>query len=98
MIEIQKTDIFEKWFRKIKDGKTRHLINIYISRLSQGNFGDSKPIGKGLSELRINYEKGFRLYYKNKNNIIIILLCGGDKSTQKEDILIDHKIAQEENL
>ncbi|HHW96849.1 MAG: type II toxin-antitoxin system RelE/ParE family toxin [Myxococcota bacterium] len=98
MIEIQKTDIFEKWFRKIRDGKTRHLINMYISRLSYGNFGDSKPIGKGLSELRINYGKGFRLYYKNKNNIIIILLCGGDKSTQKEDILMAHKIAQEENL
>ncbi|HQL56669.1 MAG TPA: hypothetical protein PLN07_03565, partial [Myxococcota bacterium] len=46
MIEIQKTDIFEKWFRKIRDGKTRHLINMYISRLSYGNFGDSKPGGK----------------------------------------------------
>ncbi|UTC82949.1 type II toxin-antitoxin system RelE/ParE family toxin [Treponema denticola] len=95
MIEIKKTEIFEKWFRKIKDGKTRSIINMHIIRLSQEYNCDCKPIGKGLSELRIHYGQGFRIYYKKKNNQIIILLCAGDKSTQEKDIQNAYKIAME---
>ena len=95
MIEIKKTEVFEKWFRKIKDGKTRYIINMHITRLSQEYSCDCKPIGQGLSELRIHYGKGFRIYYKKKNNQIIILLCAGDKSTQEKDIQNAYKIAME---
>ena len=95
MIEIRKTEIFEKWLRKVKDDKTRSIINMYITRLSQEYNCDYKPIGKGLSELRIHYGKGFRIYYKTKNNQIIILLCAGDKSTQEQDIQTAYKIAME---
>lgn len=95
MIEIKKTEVFEKWFRKIKDGKTRYIINMHITRLSQEYNCDCKPVGQGLSELRIHYGKGFRIYYKKKNNQIIILLCAGDKSTQEKDIQNAYKIAME---
>ena len=95
MIEIKKTEVFEKWFRKIKDSKTRYIINMHITRLSQEYNCDCKPVGQGLSELRIHYGKGFRIYYKKKNNQIIILLCAGDKSTQEKDIQNAYKIAME---
>lgn len=98
MIEIQKTDTYLKWFKSLKDKKTQTVIDMHIGRMYFGNFGNSKPIGHGLSELKINYKSGFRIYYKNQNGKIVILLCGGDKSTQKEDILKAHKIAQEENV
>ena len=67
---------------------------IYFERMRFGNFGNSKPIGQGLSELKINYGAGFRIYYKNEHNKIVILLCGGGKSTQKDDIVKAHKIAK----
>ncbi len=95
MMKIRKTDIFDKWFKKIKDGKTRVIINTHIARLSQGHSCDCKPAGKGISELRIHYGKGFRIYYKQQGKEIILLLCGGDKSTQENDIKKAYKIAKE---
>ena len=95
MIEIRKTEIFNNWFNKIKDGKTQAIINKHIARFYQKNMGDSKPVGGGISELRIDYGKGFRIYYKKKHDIIIIILCSGDKSTQAEDIKNAHKILKE---
>ena len=71
---------------------------MHIDRMRVGNFGNSEPIGNGLSELKIHYQSGFRIYYKNQNNVVIILLCGGNKSTQQDDILKAHKIAAEENI
>ena len=98
MIEIRTTDKYTKWFDVLKDKKTQAIIDMHIDRMKLGNFGNSEPIGNGLSELKIHYQAGFRIYYKNQNGKIVILLCGGDKSTQKEDILKAHKIAQEENV
>lgn len=95
MIEIFKTDVYLKWFNSLKSKKIQAILDMHIERMRFGNFGNSKPIGKGLSELKISYQAGFRIYYKNQNGKIVILLCGGDKSTQKEDILKAHKIAQE---
>ena len=95
MIEIFKTDVYLKWFNSLKSKKIQAILDMHIQRMRFGNFGNSKPIGKGLSELKISYQAGFRIYYKNQNGKIVILLCGGDKSTQKEDILKAHKIAQE---
>lgn len=95
MIEIFKTDVYLKWFNSLKSKKIQAILDMHIERMRFGNFGNSKPIGKGLSELKISYQAGFRIYYKNQNGKIVILLCGGDKSTQKEDVLKAHKIAQE---
>ena len=95
MIEIFKTDVYLKWFNSLKSKKIQAILDMHIERMRFGNFGNSKPIGKGLSELKISYQAGFRIYYKNQNGKIVILLCGGDKSTQKEDILKAHKIVQE---
>ncbi|MDA3979002.1 MULTISPECIES: type II toxin-antitoxin system RelE/ParE family toxin [Gallibacterium] len=86
MIQIKSTETFDKWLDNLKDLRARAKIQVRIKRLQLGNFGDVKPIGEGLSELRITEGKGYRLYLKNQNGVIVILLCGGDKSTQKADI------------
>lgn len=98
MIEIRKTDKYIKWFNGLKDKKIQAIIDMHIDRMRVGNFGNSEPIGNGLSELKIHYQSGFRIYYKNQNNVVIILLCGGNKSTQQDDILTAHNIAAEENV
>ena len=86
MITIHETDIFKKWMKTMKDHIARAIINARIRRLSVGNKGDSKYIGDGVSELRIDYGPGYRVYYFQSNKEIIILLCGGDKSSQTGDI------------
>ena len=86
MIEVRETEIYKKWFGSIKDRKTRSIIDIRIRRISLGNFGDVEPVGKGISELRIDCGPGFRVYFLKRGNILVILLCGGDKSTQEKDI------------
>jgi len=94
MIEIQETDVYKKWFDSIKDRKTKSVIDVRIRRVSLGNFGYVEPVGKGVSELKIDYGAGFRVYFLNQGNIIVILLCGGDKSTQAKDIQKAHELAQ----
>lgn len=94
MIEIRETDVYKKWFFSIKDRKTKSVIDVRIRRVSLGNFGDVEPVGKGVSELKIDYGAGFRIYFLNQGNIIVILLCGGDKSTQTKDIRKAHELAQ----
>jgi putative addiction module killer protein len=86
LIEIRETEVYKKWFGSIKDRKTRSIIDIRIRRISLGHFGDVVPVGKGISELRIDYGPGFRVYFLKRRNVLVILLCGGDKSTQKKDI------------
>jgi len=86
MIEIIETETYKKWFASLKDRITRMRINIRIRRLSLGNPGDTKSVGKGIFELRIDYGPGYRVYFLRKKKQIIILLAGGDKSTQKRDI------------
>ena len=94
MIEIRETEVYKKWFCSIRDRKTRSIIDVRIRRVSLGNFGDVEPVGKGVSELKIDYGPGFRVYLLNQGNVIIILLCGGDKSTQDEDIRKAQDLAQ----
>ncbi|MDP3721407.1 MAG: type II toxin-antitoxin system RelE/ParE family toxin [Anaerolineaceae bacterium] len=86
MVEIRETEVYKKWFGSIKDRKTRSIIDIRIRRISLGHFGDVVPVGKGISELRIDYGPGFRVYFLKRRNVFVILLCGGDKSTQEKDI------------
>ncbi len=85
-MEIRQTATYEKWFEALKDRNARMRINIRIRRLASGNPGDVKAVGNGISEIRINYGPGYRVYLIQRGNRVIILLCGGDKSTQSRDI------------
>jgi len=86
VITIRQSDVYRNWFSKLKDKRAQSRVDIRIRRLSLGNAGDVKPVGSGVSELRINYGPGYRVYYTAIGNEIIILLAGGDKSTQSKDI------------
>jgi putative addiction module killer protein len=92
---MRKTDIFRKWMKKLNDAVAKAHIDRRIDRLSRGNPGNVEPIGEGCSEMRINYGPGYRVYYKDTGREIIIILCGGDKSTQKEDIERAKRLARE---
>lgn len=84
---IEKTTEFDKWLRKLKDIRAKAKILFRIQKLEQDeHFGDCEPVGDGIRELKINYAKGYRVYFKEANGKIIVLLIGGDKSTQKKDI------------
>lgn len=86
MIELRKTEVFAKWLDGLDDVRARARVLARIERLSSGNPGDVQPIGEGVSELRIDYGPGYRVYYKQFGNLLIILLAGGDKRTQDKDI------------
>jgi putative addiction module killer protein len=86
MIEIRTTDWFDKWLRKLRDSQARARILVRIRRLSFGNPGDVKPVGEGVSEMRINHGPGYRVYYVQRGTELVILLVGGDKASQERDI------------
>lgn len=87
MLRTEKTTEFNKWIIKLKDLRAKAKILFRIQKLeTDGHFGDCKPVGDGISEMRINYAKGYRVYYKERDNKILVLLIGGDKSTQQKDI------------
>jgi putative addiction module killer protein len=95
MIEFKQTKNFRKRRIRLKDGRIRALIASRLDRLAFGNAGDVKPVGQGISELRIDYGPGYRIYFIKRGNTIIILLCGGDKSTQTKDIQTAQRLAAE---
>lgn len=98
MYVIEKTVEFDKWLRKLKDIKAKSKILFRILKLeNDGHLGDCKPVGTGIKEIKINYTKGYRVYFKEKNGKIIILLIGGDKSTQVKDIRKAKEIWKELN-
>jgi len=86
VIEIRKTDLFVQWLDDLRDLQARARVQARIERLAVGNPGDVEPVGEGVSELRINYGPGYRVYFKKRGRVLIILLAGGDKSTQAKDI------------
>jgi len=86
VIEIRQIDSYAKWFARLKDIRAKARIDLRIRRLSLGNPGDVKPVGKGVSELRIDVGKGYRVYFVQRGEQFILLLVGGDKSTQQHDI------------
>ena len=92
-VYIKETDIFKKWMRALKDNLARSIINARIRRLSLGNKGDTEPVGDGVFELRIDFGPGYRVYYTQIRNELIILLCGGNKSSQSRDIKRAKQIA-----
>jgi putative addiction module killer protein len=84
--QVHQTDIFAKWLSKLKDRKGMARLLARIESLRQGNTGDSKSLGSGLHELRIHFGPGYRVYYTRKSGLVILLLCGGAKSSQSKDI------------
>lgn len=94
MIEIRKTAVFAQWLDELRDIKARARVQVRIERLAAGNPGDVEPVGEGVSELRINYGPGYRVYFKQQGQELIILLAGGDKSTQAKDIKAALRLAQ----
>ncbi len=95
MIEIKQTATYRKWEGKLKDKRAKAATAARIFRLANGLAGDVAPVGQGVSELRIHYGPGYRVYFKQRGGEIIILLCGGDKSTQSRDIETAKQLAKE---
>jgi putative addiction module killer protein len=86
MIEIRETEVYALWFSSLRDRQAKARIDTRIRRLSLGNPGDVKPVGAGVSELRIDYGPGYRIYFIQLGATLIVLLAGGDKRTQQQDI------------
>jgi putative addiction module killer protein len=95
MIVFKQTEIFRKWRLRLRDQRIRALIASRLDRLAFGNAGDVRPMGQGVSELRIDHGPGYRIYYVKRGETIIILLSGGDKSTQAKDIKRAKQLAAE---
>lgn len=95
MITIKETDTYRKWERRLKDSRAKAAIAARIFRLANGLAGDVASVGHGLSELRIHYGPGYRVYFRQKGNEIVLLLCGGDKSSQSRDIELARRLAKE---
>ena len=86
MVEIRKTQVFAKWIDSLSDIRARARVLVRIERLAAGNPGDVKPVGEGVSELRVDYGPGYRVYFKKSGQTVVVLLAGGDKRTQNKDI------------
>jgi putative addiction module killer protein len=95
MKSILTTEAFDGWFANLKDKQAARRIQVRIDRAEEGNFGDSKPVGEGVSEMRIHYGPGYRVYFTQRGMEIVILLAGGDKSTQTKDIKTALEIARD---
>lgn len=92
---FKQTATFQKWYQKLKDSKAKTAIVMRLQRLEIGNPGDVASVGEGVSEMRIHYGPGYRIYFQRRGNTIIVLLCGGDKSTQETDIRTAKRLAAE---
>ena len=94
MLEIRRTEVFARWLDGLRDLRARARVLVQIERLAAGNPGDVRPVGEGVSELRIDYEPGYRVYFKKQGRTVIVLLAGGDKRTQSEDIDMALRLAR----
>lgn len=95
MVEVVRSGTFDRWLTRLKDKRAAARVLVRIDRLAAGNPGDVKPVGQGVSEMRINYGPGYRVYYLPHGDQIVLLLTGGDKSTQEADIRKAHEVAAE---
>ncbi|MHB8448136.1 MAG: type II toxin-antitoxin system RelE/ParE family toxin [Rudaea sp.] len=92
-MRIDSTETYTNWLDRLRDLRARARIQARVERLATGNPGDVKPVGESVSELRIDYGPGYRVYYTQRGNVLIVLLCGGDKRTQAADIRTAKKLA-----
>ena len=95
MFEIFRSSVFDSWLRELRDIRARARIEARILRLAMGNAGDAKSVGAGVSEMRIDYGPGYRMYFTRRGRSVMLLLCGGDKRTQTTDIELAIEIARE---
>lgn len=94
-MEVRQTEVFAEWFAGLRDRAARARITVRIRRLSLGNPGDVKPVGGGVSEMRIDYGPGYRVYFVRRGDTIVVLLCGGNKRHQDRDIAQALELARE---
>jgi putative addiction module killer protein len=95
MRSIYSTEVFDAWFEALRDKQAARRIQARIDRLEEGNFGDCQPVGEGVSEMRIHYGPGYRVYLAQRGTEIVVLLAGGDKATQNKDIKTALGLAQQ---
>ncbi len=95
MIEVRRSGTFDQWLKKLRDVRAVARINIRIERLTGGNPGEVAPVGEGVSELKIDYGPGYRVYFTREGDELVVLLCGGDKKSQAKDIKEAKRIAKE---
>ena len=86
MLELRKTEVYAKWLDSLRDVRAKARILVRVERLAAGNPGDARPVGEGVSELRIDYGPGYRVYFKRQGRTVVVLLAGGNKRTQNRDI------------
>ncbi len=86
MVEVRQTEVYARWFRRLRDRQARVRIDSRIRRLSLGNPSDVRPVGEGVSEIRIDYGPGYRVYFAQRGQSLVVLLAGGDKNSQERDI------------
>ena len=94
LIEVRQTNSFSDWLHGLSDGRAKTRIAARIRRLEQGNLGDCRSLGSGLVEMRIDYGPGYRVYFVRRGFVVVILLCGGDKGTQRQDIEKARRLAE----
>ena len=94
-MKIRQTEVYAQWFASLRDQRARARIDVRIRRLSLGNPGDVRPVGEGVSELRIDYGPGYRVYFVQRGQALVVLLAGGDKDTQDRDIRTALDLARE---
>ncbi len=94
MVEVRKTDEFASWLDGLRDLRARARIQVRIQRMSEGNTGDAKSVGCGVFEMRVDHGPGYRVYFVRQGVLVVILLCGGDKSSQRADIALAKRLAR----
>lgn len=95
MVEVRQTEPFREWLETLRDRRAAAKIAVRLARLELGNFGDAEPVGEGVTELRIHYGSGYRIYVVQRGEVLVVVLCGGDKSSQARDIKRAKAMARE---
>ena len=94
MLEVHRTEVYASWLDGLRDVRARARVLVRVERLAAGNPGDVRPVGEGVSEIRIDYGPGYRVYFKRQDRTVVVLLAGGDKRTQSDDIATALRLAR----